>query len=498
MVCVKIYFSLKGGYDTESRRLFGRRVIYTEAAEVTEANILDVLDKAYQQHAFNETEIDYLYRYYKGDQPILYRKKEIRSDIKNMVVENRANEIVSFKTGYHLGEPVQYVSRTDDEGITEEVLRLNDYMLSEDKPTKDKELDDWAHICGTSYRMVLPDKYADVEDDEAPFEIFTLDPRYTFVVYSDGLGHKPMLGVRYIRKEDDTMVFSCYTKDAYYEIESPDTHIRNAGRLTGAEGQIFGIPIIEYPANNARLGAFETVIPLLDAINNVESNRLDGIEQFVQAYWKFVGCKVEEETFNRFKKMGAIMVPPNDNGGNIDVDLITKDLDQDQTQTFVDSLYDAVLTIVGMPNRNGGSSTSDTGTAVIYRDGWSSAEARAKASDLMFRRSEKEFLKLALRICRDMAGLSLKLSALDIRFTRRNYENISEKANTFVALANSGKIALDDVYVISGLFPDPQASYRKYLEWREEQPNGNAELDTGNDSGGRTDTASAESGGDQG
>lgn len=439
--------------STQSRRLFGRRVIYTEVEEINEGNILEVLGKAYQQHTINEFEIDYLYRYYKGDQPILYRKKEIRADIKNMVVENRANEIVAFKTGYHLGEPVQYVSRTDDESITSEVLTLNDYMLAEDKPTKDKELDDWAHICGTSYRMVLPDKMADTEEDEAPFEIFTLDPRYTFVVYSNGLGNKPMMGVRFVKKEDGTIVYSCYTDNAYYEIE-------NSQKILAVESQILGIPIIEYPANNARQGAFEIVIPLLDAINTVESNRLDGIEQFVQAYWKFVGCKVEEETFNKFKEMGAIMVPPNDNGGNIDVDLITKDLNQDQTQTLVDSMYNAVLTICGMPNRNGGSSTSDTGSAVIMRDGWSAAEARAKASDLMFKKSEKEFLKLVLRICRDMAGLNLKLSALEIRFTRRNYENISDKVNVLVSMLNCEKIAPELAFTTCGAFLDPQLSYK--------------------------------------
>ena len=68
-----------------------------------------------------------------------------------------------------MGEPVQYVSRSDDESISAEVSRLNDYVLSEDKPAKDKELADWSHIGGTSYRMVLPDGEADVEEDEAPF-----------------------------------------------------------------------------------------------------------------------------------------------------------------------------------------------------------------------------------------------------------------------------------------------------------------------------------------
>ena len=97
---------------------------------------------------------------------IFYRKKDVRPEINNKVVENRANEIVSFKVGYLMGEPVQYVSRKDDKGIAEAVTRLNDYTLSEDKPSEDAELAEWWHICGTSYRMVLPDGEADLEEDE--------------------------------------------------------------------------------------------------------------------------------------------------------------------------------------------------------------------------------------------------------------------------------------------------------------------------------------------
>ncbi|EJW97996.1 hypothetical protein EVA_13896, partial [gut metagenome] len=101
----------------------------------------------------------------------------------------------------------------------------------------------------------------------------------------------------------------------------------------------------------------------------MESNRLDGVEQFIQAFWKFVGCNIDKQKYHEFLQEGAILVPPNDNGGNIDVDLIVKELNQGQTQTLKDDLYNAVLTICGIPNRNGGSSTSDTGTAVLLRDG---------------------------------------------------------------------------------------------------------------------------------
>lgn len=57
------------------------------------------------------------------------------------------------------------------------------------------------------------------------------------------------------------------------------------------------IPIIEYPANNARLGSFEIVLPLLDAMNNVASNRMDGVEQLVQAFIKFINCDITKEEY---------------------------------------------------------------------------------------------------------------------------------------------------------------------------------------------------------
>lgn len=440
--------------------MFGRRVIYTEVERIHEGNIIDVLQKALFTHLQNQSEIDYLYRYYRGDQPILNRVKEVRPEINNQIVENRANEIVSFKTGYLVGEPVQYVSRGNDEAVASEVLTLNDYMLSEDKQAQDKELTDWMHICGTSYRMVLPDALADVEEDEAPFEIFTLDPRFAFVVYSVGLGHKPMMGVRYVVKEDRTIVFSCWTKDRYFEVW-------NTWDVIHSEDQILGIPIIEYPLNQARLGAFEIVVPLLDAINMTESNRVDGVEQFIQSLMLFHNVDISSDDFDKLRDLGAIKYKDIDSTLKAEIQYLTSEMNQTQTQTLVDSMYKTVLTICGMPNRNGGTSTSDTGTAVLMRDGWSAAEARAKDTEPVFKKSEKEFLKLVLHICRDMGHLSLKLSALEIRFTRRNYENIAQKASVLTTMLGCEKIAPELAFTHCGLFSDPQLAYKMSLPYIE-------------------------------
>ena len=437
--------------------------------EIHRGNVIDVLQKALFTHLQNQADIDYLYRYYRGDQPILGRKKEVRPEINNMVVENRANEIVSFKTGYLVGEPVQYVGRGGDDAIAAEVLQLNDYMLAEDKAAKDNELVDWIHICGTSYRMTLPDAMADVEEDEAPFEIFTLDPRYAFVVYSVGLGHKPMMGVRYVIREDGTLVFSCWTENQYFEVWNTWSVIRS-------EEQILGIPIIEYPANNARLGAFEIVIPLLDAINMTESNRIDGVEQFIQALMLFHNVDISADDFGSLKELGAIKFKDIDSTLKAEITYLNSELNQAQTQTLVDSMYETVLTICGMPNRNGGTSTSDTGTAVIMRDGWSAAESRAKAMEPIFKKSEKEFLKLVLRICRDMGNLNLRLSALEIRFTRRNYENIAQKSTVLTQMLACDKIAPELAFTHCGLFSDPQLAYRMSMDYMKKQEEKEAQL----------------------
>ena len=455
------FFRSKGGIEME---MYGRRVITTDARKITRKNIIFELNEAFNKHSLNRSEIEYLWNYYRGKQPILERVKSIRPEINNKIVENRANEIVSFKVGYLCGEPIQYVGRNSDESVSQAIAELNEMMFSENKATQDKEVVEWQMICGTAYRLVLPDKVG--SEDDAPFEMHTLDPRDTFVVYSSDVGNEPMFAVKYRINKENERIASVYTKDGYWKIKGD--------KVVEFKKHVLGIvPIFEYPANNARQGAFEIVLPLLDAINTVASNRMDGIEQFIQAFVKFVNCDIDEEKFKALKDLGAIKVKSTE-GNKADVDIVTNELNQMQTQTLVDYLYQTVLTICGMPNRNGGSSTSDTGSAVLLRDGWSLAEARAKDSELMFKRSEQEVLKLVLRIIRDTRGLSdalygLKLKNIAMQFTRRNYENVQSKSQVLTTMLQQNKIHPRLAFEHCGLFSDPENAYQTSMEYYEEQ-----------------------------
>lgn len=440
--------------------LNGRRVIKTDETEVTEQNVVAILQKALPYHLKNREEIVYLWNYYKGLQPVISRTKDVRPEICNKIVENRANEIVSFKSGYLMGEPLQYVSRGEGD-VAEAINLLNEYVFAEEKPTKDKELADWFHICGTSFRMVLPDEEVGEEDD-SPFEIYTLDPRNTFVVYHNGLGNKPVMGVKYVIDENAVVHYSCYTKYEYFEIVE-DKIIEHRGHILG------DIPIVEYPLNLARMGAFEIVLPLLDAINSVDSNRVDGIEQFIQALMVFYNIDISSDKYKELREEGAIKVQDIDPQMKAKVEYLVNNMSQGETQTLKDDMYQTVLTICGMPNRNGGSSTSDTGSAVIMRDGWSAAEARAKDAELMFKKSERIFLRIVLNICKTLKGMDLKVSNVEIRFTRRNYENILQKAQVLDLLLKNGKIHPRLAFEHCGLFVDSDLAFTLSAEYAEEQ-----------------------------
>ncbi len=453
--------------------MFGRRKIFTAADKITKENLPEILQDALAVHALNAAEIDTLWEYTRGNQPILGRKKEVRPDICNRIVENHAMEIVQFTSGYFLGEPITYIRRgTPHTGAAEDPLEdisiLNDCMHMAGKASHDKTIATWMAVCGVGYRMVLP---IPMMPGSAPFAIESPDPRSTFVVYYSGFGGRRMLGARQIvrRKDNTNITVTCgYTETDYFEYTD--------GKVTRFEPHRLGcVPIFEYRLNMAGMGAFEPAIPLLDAINTVQSNRIDGVEQFVQAFLKFKNCKLEKAALAEFIEEGAIMLPPNDLGRDADVDYVSGELNQTQVQALIDYMYDQALAICGLPtSTKGGASTSDTGSAVFLRDGWSQCEARARDTELIFKQSELDVLLLVLSIMRQkMDGFGLFPADVECKFTRRQHDNIQSKAQALITLLEAG-VEPGIAFATVGLFNDPMdvaAASAPYLrKWAYVEP----------------------------
>ena len=102
------------------------------------------------------------------------------------------------------------------------------------------------------------------------------------------------------------------------------------------------------------------------------------------------------------------------------------------------------------------------------RDGWESAEAQMKSIENEFKRSEKEFLGLVLRILKDMVGIDLNVRDIDIKFSRRNYDNLQTKSQVLATMLNNPKIHPELAFLHSGMFLDPEGAYLQSKKWWEE------------------------------
>ena len=438
---------------------YGRKVIYSNAEQITTENILGELGKALSIHWRNRREIDYLERYYKGDQPILYRIKSIRPEINNKVVENHAFEIVEHKAAENFGEPVQYVLKSADEETKEkksiEVNNFNDFNEMEGKDEIDIEMARDRSICGTSYKFHYNRKNHSL--DEAPYGIDREDPKNTFVVYRSGPGKKPLFSCQIRKDKDNQEYYFIYTEKLWIKVQ-------NSKVVEYGRNGIKMIPVVEYPNNFYRLSDIEIVITILDTINKMQSDRMNGIEQFVQSFIKFINCEIDDETFAEMRQSGAFKIKTNGNN-NADVDILSDELDQQQTQIAKDDLYKNMLIIDGMPDRQENSG-GDTGQAVVMRNGFYFSEKRAETSEPIYKKSERESIKICLNILRIKDLTTLTLKDIEIKITRSKMDNMSVKAQVYQILVNNGidpKIAIK----VCNLFADPEDVYlqsRPYLE----------------------------------
>jgi SPP1 family phage portal protein len=443
------------------KQMFGRRAIFTSEQVITAENVAKVVLQAYQTHLLNRGEIEYLWNYYKGKQPSLYRVREVRPELAKAICENRANEIVSFKTGFLVGKPIQYIASVSGDDVSESVSRLNDAMRIIGKHTKDKTLVEWCMIVGVGYRYVVQEQN---RMKKVPFNLFTLDPRNTFVIRANDYSQRALVAVNYVTDDNGNTTFTAYTEDSVYTI------LKDSWQVV-SEPNYFGvIPIIEYRANSAMLGCFEIVLSLLDAISDFDAMRNEAVEAFVQSLLVLYNCQVEDGTTASSIREAGMILLKSVGDSKADVKILSEELNQQQNQTLKDDMYNAVLQIVGMPSQSdGNSSDSSNNGAVVLKNGWQGAETRAEEFEAMFREPEGEMLQVVSVLCEGMADFGFDPTAIDVKFTRRNYENILSKSQTLVTMLQNDKVHPQKAYEASGLFVDTEEAYRMGMEWLNKQ-----------------------------
>lgn len=454
---------------------YGRRCIWTSERSFTAESVKEVIARALVVHGQNAIDIQRLYNYYRGRMDILDREKEVRPEICNKIVINHAAEITNFKTGFTFGEPVQYVYRGKDTlsesaNIADDsaIAALNKLMYRLNKAGKDRELAQWLYICGVAQRIVL------FEGDK--LRTYVCDPRNTFTVRADDYTRRVLLSAVCSFdnplgniSENPKKRITVYSDNHFWEYEDS---------VLVREGAMPFNPIVEYWANPTRQGCFEPVIDIIDALNKIASNRADGIEQQIQSLIWFNNIEINEEQFGELSEKGGICTKSSPNAP-ANIQMLNSTLDQTQTQTFADDLYQKMLQIAAVPDRKA-SAGGNTGQALIIGEGWTQAEAAAKSFEHSFCEGEKEFIARVLKVVQTARTettqpsnfTNLSLDDVDVKFTRNKTDNLLVKTQGLQNQLEAGihpRIAIENC----GLYSDPQQVYvesEEYLaKWKQQQ-----------------------------
>lgn len=450
--------------------LHGRLPIFTTiegfAPDKTDEIIAEV-NEALSIHVRNLLDMEYLYWYRRGITPIYNKTKEIRSEINNKISVNLAGSICDFKSGYFLTQPASYIPRKGKDESSDKVSELNEYLYRSGKHQADNELVDWFHTVGKADLFVKS-----VDDPDMPFTAVALDPRSVFVARSTMPGNEPVYA-GYTVVRDDTLYVDVWDKRNLYRMKgtvvgklvtpTPNYVCTVSEIVEVLPNPIGEIPIIEYQYNSVFMSAFELAIPLIDAISQIQSDRLDGIDQFIQSLLVFYNCELGEDdngdpiTPSYVRAAGALFLK-SIGENKADLKEISSQLDQSQTQVLINNLYDLIIAICGMPTTQGAFPGDSTGLAIELKDGWQICEMNARNTEDLFKKSNKQFDRIITKILKGKGILDISLSDFELHFTRNELRAVQSKAQALQTLLAAGlhpTLALAK----SGISADPVSDF---------------------------------------
>lgn len=458
----------------------GRIKIFTSEKEITSENVLSVLQRAVAIHNLNAADIQALLDYEKGDQP-LARLKMFYPEIDIEVSDNAANYVTSFWEGFFWGEPAFLVQRghkeahgTDPEADGYAIAELNEMLVNgADVGYLDQKLAHFVEVSGIGHQMVDFKGDVDAEEKDLLFNLYTLDSRNAFVVYYNGVGERPVMGVSFRRNTSlDTGItvvdgmaslsgnaYTVVTENSFYEIVD--------GEIVEEAVNPFGkVTIVEYERAVDRMGVFERNISEMDSLNTMVSDLSDDIAQRVQEIWwgNDVAFPVDKNTGKPLPPRDGQWVLTSTNGGakNPAIKPLSSSLDANATLKNISYRWSRILQKCKVPLTMDSEGGGSTGTAMNMSSGWSAAEVDALKRERMIGKGKREVVNLILSAIRmlpenilpaDDILRALHRTDIDLHFNRNRNYDLATKANsigTLLAHGIYGKHALS----CADLFPD--------------------------------------------
>ncbi len=359
-----------------------------------------------------------MYSYYKGQHGILERKRSSDAVANNRIVCNHARYITDITTAYLVGNPLKY---DVSEGFDIEPVK-NEYF-EQGIARIDAEIVKQMSIYGRTYELV----YSNAESKPRSA---VLSPNQAFVVYNDDCTRHPLFGVYYYKTHDINgnvtgVVCNVYDKERNYTYEA-QADSWEAMELTSEQEHYFGeVPLVEHVNNEERMGDFESVITLIDAYNELQSDRVNDKCDFVDAFLFLKSLDLDSDTAKKLKEERILL-----GYENSDAKYLNKIMTESDIKVLRDDLKEDIHRFSMVPDLSDDSFGNNlSGVAIRYKI--LAFEQMVKNKEASFRASlEKRFeLYNNYLFVKGTAGKVPK-HRVDIIFTHNLPANNLETAQT--------------------------------------------------------------------
>lgn len=360
-----------------------------------------------------------LQEYYLGNHSILHSHKEHSASPNNRIVCNVAKYITDTATGYFLGQPVVYGCPND-----QYLAQLQDIMDYNDEQDHNAELAKGCSIKGSCCEMLYL-------DEDAAIRIALLEPDDCLVIYPTG-SEEPMGAIRRIVTEDKDgnriTRYEWWREDDVWYFSAPDG---GSLQLSGTEDHYWhGVPVVEYRNNDERMGDYESVIPMIDAYNRVQSNTANMYQYNDDAIMvlSHMGAATSNDIV-QIKEEGAISLA---NGGKID--WLLKDINDAGLEHYKDRLTRDIHALCGVPRLSDEQFAGNlSGVAISYKL-WGLEQVTA-IKERKFKRSLQRRAELITNILHITSNPAYDYRDIDIQFRRNQPQNLPELADVVTKLS---------------------------------------------------------------
>lgn len=482
----------KGFERVEPPDTFGRRKYFTpfKSDEITKSNVADIVHTYFEAFSAEIPSIMFLHNYFKGKQPILGKERDDLANSNCKIVINLARTASKNIKAAFIGEETQYLpiesnDETADKMQKDALKALLTYYRQIEEPAHNSRIEGDRGKYGYAYEFVK-------RQANGKIKVKRLLPFKTSVVFSEDDEDEMIFAYNFYDRLDESgkpigKKFTVYTafKTFVYDTDSGGNLEGNVAESDNPTGII---PVVMYPNNDELMGDFEPAIPILDAINQTYSNRIDNIDDIVEAFLVFVNTEIYDQkvddkgniTYDNakliaMKKNKAIEIR-GEAGLPADVKHVVNKLDQNNIQVVCDNLVRLAYVVMGVPDgvnskSNGG---SDSAEADNTREGFKQFEQLLNDKERFFKKSLKQRISIIKALCKadekSMLG-KVVVENLDIRFIRSKSLNNQSDAQIIQILRSTGLFAPDTVIALSNLCESPQeeidkimATYKKMKE----------------------------------